>query len=186
MPLPGWTRQSRAKTTNCAFWSSHLRRCWPLGGVAYAVFRSQTAEWFGWFYGSDTKDALLSGDIAPVGQSYRLGDVIYTFEDAIYKNGTVYGTGTMRAADGANVVLIAEDYGVNEPAGYSLHYGEDETIPDDAPSYAGLATQTGAKIILARCVANGVVNADGTLERRLHRLFRNPAGRRQHPVHVRV
>jgi len=134
-----------------------------LGGAAYAVFRSQTAEWFGWFYGNDTRDKLLTGDLAPVGQSYRLGDVIYTFEDAIYKDGTVYGTGTMRAADGANIVLITEDYGVNEPAGYTLHYGEDETIPDDAPSYAELAQQTGAKIILARCVANGVINADGTL-----------------------
>ena len=134
-----------------------------LGGVAYALFQSQTAEWFGWFYGDQKKDELLTGDIAPVGQCYRLGDVIYTFEDAIYQDGTVYGTGTMRAADGANLVLICEDYGIHEPAGYALHYSRGETIPEDAPSYAELAERRGAKIVLAHCVANGIVNADGSL-----------------------
>lgn len=134
-----------------------------LGGTAYALFQSQTAELFGWFYGDNKKEELLAGDVAPVSQSYRLGDVIYTFDDAIYQDGTVYGSGTIRAAAEANVVLIAEDYGVNEPAGYTLHYDEYETIPDDAPSYTELAQQTGAKIVLAKCVANGVVNANGTL-----------------------
>ncbi len=134
-----------------------------LCGVAYALFQSQTAELFGWFYGDGKKAELLSGDIAPVGQSCQLGDVIYTFDDAIYQDGTVYGTGTMRAADGANLVLIAEDYGIHEPAGYALRYDGGEAIPDGAPSYAGLAEQKGAKIVLARCVANGVVNPDGSL-----------------------
>jgi len=133
-----------------------------LGGVAYALLESKTADIFGWFYGEDKKQELLTGDIAPVEQDYRLGDVVYTVDDVIYQDGTVYGTGSIKPAEGANIVLLPEDYGVNEPAGYLLHYG-DETIPEDAPSYAELAAERGAKIVLARCVANGVLNEDGTL-----------------------
>ncbi len=134
-----------------------------LGGVAYAVLESKVADVFGWFYGPEMKDELLAGDIAPVGQRYRLGDVVYTLDEAVYKDGTVYGVGSIRAAEGANVVLIPEDYGVDLPAGYTLFMGEDEEIPEDAPSYAELAEQRGAKILLATCIANGVLNADGTL-----------------------
>lgn len=133
-----------------------------LGGVAYAVIASQTAEYFGWFYGEEKKESLLAGDIAPSGESTSLGDVVYTLDDVIYKDGTVYGTGTIHPKEGANIVLMTEDYGVNEPAGYMLHYGE-EDIPEDAPSYAELAREMGAKIILATCVANGVLNEDGSL-----------------------
>ncbi len=133
-----------------------------LGGAAYALFESKTADIFGWFYGDGKKQELLQGDIAPVEQRYQLGDVVYTVDDVIYKDGSVYGTGTISPAQGANVVLIPMDYGVNEPAGYILHFG-DETIPDDAPSYAELAKERGARILLAECVANGVLNDDGTM-----------------------
>lgn len=133
-----------------------------LGGVAYAMIQSKTADIFGWFYGEEMKGELLAGDIAPSGQSHTLGDIVYTLDEVIYQGGTVYGTGTMRAAEGANIVLITEDYFVDEPAGYTLHYG-DETIPDDTPSYAELAEEKGAKIILAKCLPNGILNEDGTL-----------------------
>lgn len=133
-----------------------------LGSAAYGLLESKTADIFGWFYGEEKKRELLAGDIAPSGQSYQLGYVVYTLEEAIYKDGVVYGTGTIKPAEGAKLVLIAEDYGVNEPAGYLLHYGQEE-IPDDAPSYAELAAQKDAKILLAKCVANGVLNQDGTL-----------------------
>lgn len=62
----------------------------------------------------------------------------------------VYGSGTMQAAEGANIVLMAEDTGVHEPAGYPLHYGKEYTVPDDAPSYAELAEARGARIILGK------------------------------------
>ena len=70
--------------------------------------------------------------------------------------------GRNTAAESANLVLIAEDYGVNVAAGYLLYYGEEE-IAENAPSYAELAARRGAKIVLAKCVADGVLNADGTL-----------------------
>lgn len=133
-----------------------------LCGVAFAMIHSQTADIFGWFYGEDMKNELLAGDIAPSGQSVQLGNVVYRLDEVVYSDGFIYGTGTILPADGANIVLIAEDYGVNDRAGYILHYG-DEVIPDDAPTYAELAQQRGAKIVLAKCVANGVTNPDGSL-----------------------
>ncbi len=133
-----------------------------LAGAAYAVLGSYTADIFGWFYGPDQKAELLAGDIAPSGQQVTLGRVVYTLDDAVYKDGTVYGTGTIRAADGESVVLMPVDYSVYDPAGYLVYYGE-ETIPDDAPTYAELAARRGATLLLATCVANGVLDANGAL-----------------------
>lgn len=133
-----------------------------LCGVAYAVFESRTVELFGRLYGEGTKRELLSGDLAGVGQSVRLGEVVYTLDDAVYKDGTVYASGTIRPADGVNVVLLAEDYSVNDPAGYLLFYGEEE-IPDDAPTYAELAQERGAKILHVDAIANGVLEENGEL-----------------------
>ena len=133
-----------------------------LGGAALAVFESRTAELLGWFYGEETKRKLLSGDLAEVGQSVRLGDAVYTLDDAVYKDGTVYASGVIRPAEDANVVLLAEDYSVNDPAGYLLFYGEEE-IPDDAPTYAELAQERGAKILHVDAIANGVLEENGEL-----------------------
>ena len=132
-----------------------------LGGIALAVYESRTADLAGWFGGEERKDELLSGDIAPSGESTRLGDVIYTLDDVIYKDGTIYGSGVIRAAEGANIVLIDENSGIHEPAGYPLHYGKDYTVPDDAPSYVELAQERGARLILAKCVADGVLDENG-------------------------
>lgn len=132
-----------------------------LCGIAYAMVQSQVADIFGWFYGEEKQNELLAGDIAPSGESIRLGDVVYQLDEVVYSNGSIYGTGTMLPAEDANIVLIPEDYGVDDRAGYLLHYGS-ETIPDDAPSYAELAQQRGAKLLLAKCVAKGVLNPDGT------------------------
>lgn len=133
-----------------------------LCGAAYALIESKTADIFGWFYGDEKKQELLSGDIAASGQSVTLGDVTYTLDEAVYKDGFIYGTGTMKPRDGANVVLIPEDYQITDKAGYLIYYGAEE-IPENAPTYAELAKEKGATLLLAKCVANGVLNADGTL-----------------------
>ena len=132
-----------------------------LGGVAYAVYEGVTADIFGWFYGGDMKQELQDGDVASMGQSRRLGDVVYTVEEMVYKTEGefqgLYGVVRISPAEGANIVLMPEDLNVNEPAGYLLHYGETgQTIADDAPSYAELARQRGAKLIVARATANSV------------------------------
>ena len=134
-----------------------------LGGVAYAIWESQTANVFGWFFGESTKQELLSGDVAAVGQSMRLGDVIYTVDDAIFKDGTIYGSGTMRAAEDANLVLLTDEENIFASMGYDLLYQEQTELAEDAPSYVQVAEQRGAKLTIAHCVANGLVNADGTL-----------------------
>ena len=46
--------------------------------------------------------------LAEVGQSMRLGDAVYTLDDAVYKDGTVYASGVIRPAEDANVVLLAK------------------------------------------------------------------------------
>ena len=133
-----------------------------LCGAAYAVFESRTVELFGRLYGEGTKRELLSGDLAGVGQSVRLGEVVYTLDDAVYKDGTVYASGTIRPADGVNVVLLTENYSVNDPAGYLLFYGKEE-IPDDAPTYAELAEARNAKLLYVDAIANGVLDENGKL-----------------------
>ncbi len=125
-------------------------------GTAVALMDSKTAELFGWFYGEETKNALLNGDVAVSGESYTLGDVVYTLDDVVYSEGTLYGTGTISAKEGANVVLMAEDYSVNDPAGYILHFGE-ETIPADAKTYLQLAEEKGAGILQVRLTPNGLL-----------------------------
>jgi hypothetical protein len=127
-----------------------------LAATAIALTSSKVADVFGWFYGDSKKDELLEGDIAPSGQSVTLGDVTYTLDEVIYSNNMLYGTGTISAAQGKEAVLLAEDYFVNDTAGYILHYGK-ENIPLGAPTYAQLASQKGCKILLAKCVANGLV-----------------------------
>lgn len=123
-----------------------------LCGIAYAAYESVTAHWFGWFYGKDVEEDIQQGDIATMGQSYRLGDVVYTVEEMVYKaTGDIPGLyGVVRAApaEGANVVLVPEDLSVGDPAGYLLHYSNaQQTITDDAASYAELAQASGGTMI---------------------------------------
>lgn len=134
-----------------------------ISGICYGLIASKTVDIFGWFYGEDKRQELLAGEITPSGQSYQLGDVVFTVEDAIYSEGMVYGTGTIKVANDENIVLIPPDYMVDDPAGYLLHFGN-EDIPEDAPSYKELAKEKGAKILLVQSIANGILNPDGTFD----------------------
>ena len=69
-----------------------------LGGIALAVYESRTADLAGWFGGEERKDELLSGDIAPSGESTRLGDVIYTLDDVITRTARSTGSSARRRA----------------------------------------------------------------------------------------
>ena len=129
---------------------------------ALAAVLSPTANIFGWFYGADKQEKLLAGSIVPSGESTQVGDVIYTIDDVILSDGTIYGSGTMKAAAGARIVLIPEDYKPSDPAGYDTLYG-DASIPADAPTYADKAAAIGAAIRMTRCLPDGVLNPDGSL-----------------------
>lgn len=126
-----------------------------LGGVSYAVLGHRTADLFGWFYGGNWQKELENGAYAPAGQRFELEDVSYTIEEMVYKTvgefQGLYGVVRITPVEGSNIVLLPEDLSEDDPAGYLLHYGDvGETIPDDAPSYAELAQQRGAKLIEAR------------------------------------
>lgn len=129
-----------------------------LAGAAVAALYPKTAERFGDMYGEEFGERLLQGDAAESGERHALGDVLYTVTDVIYEGGVLYGTVVMEPAEGENVVLMPEDVDVNEPAGYNIHDGE--TAPAGAKSYAELALERGARIVLAKCVPDGYLIGD--------------------------
>lgn len=153
-------------------------------GVALAAISSITAERYGQQFGQRYKDALLQSDIDASLRTTQLGDVIYQMDDVIVTGITldnekdnrgedsmsvsdlvcsrIYATGTIRPAEGANVVLISEDYLTTDPWNYSpYHNGGRDTIPEGAVSVKDKAAQTGATILCVRATANGLVGADG-------------------------
>ncbi len=136
-----------------------------LGGIALAMNESLTASLFGAFFGDTQKQELLEGDIALIQQSKQVGEVVYTIEDAIYKSEGdfqgLYGSIRISPAKGSNVVLICDEYSVNDPAGYKLYMGP-EDIPEDAKTYADLAKENNAKILYARA-ATDTISVDGKI-----------------------
>ena len=154
-------------------------------GAAVAAVASITADRFGEFYGEKYKDALLQGDIDTTLRTRQVGDVIYELDDVIVTGITldneednrgedpmsisdemcsrIYATGTMRAAEGTNVVLIPEDYLTTDPWNFDPYYSGHDNIPADAVSVKDKAAQTGATILCTRTTANGLVGTGGEL-----------------------
>jgi len=123
-----------------------------LTAVAYAAFPSQVAELFGVLYGDDTKAWLEEGSVAATDdQSLLLGDLVFTVDEVVYRSNGLYGVGTIRAAEGSNVVLLAEDQLLSEPYGYDIHggMGKPEAAPADAKTVAQVAKEKDAIILLA-------------------------------------
>ncbi len=119
--------------------------------VAAALY-PQTVERFRENYGED----YLKGDeTAQVNASCTLGDVVYTLTDVVWERGVLFGTVVMAPREDANIVLIPEDYEVNDAAGYAVH--DKEEAPEGAPSYQELARERGARLVLAKCVPDGYV-----------------------------
>lgn len=155
-------------------------------GVALAAISSITAERYGQQFGQRYKDALLQSDIDASLRTKQLGDVVYQLDDVIVTGITldnekdnrgedsmsvsdlvcsrIYATGTIRPAEGANVVLISEDYLTTDPWNYSpYHNGGRDTIPAGAISVKDKAAETNADILCVHAYANGLVGADGEL-----------------------
>lgn len=125
-----------------------------------AAILSPTADIFGLLYGKEKHQALLKGDIATLGDSHPFDDLDIVLEEAVYQSEGdmqgLYGTGLIKPREGANVVLMAEDYSINDPAGYPVHYGLDLQIPEDAPTYADLAAQKKAQLLSVRVLPDSV------------------------------
>jgi len=135
-----------------------------LAAVAIAAILSPTAEIFGFLYGKEKQEVLLKGDIAAIGQVRTVGDLEVTLEDVVYQaEGDMtglYGTGIIAPKEGSKVVLIPEDYSPASPAGYTLHYGKDEEVPEDAPTYLEQAEKTDSKLLQVSVRPDSLMIAD--------------------------
>lgn len=114
--------------------------------AACAAALSKTAEVYGSMYGQEYTDMLEAGELAVSGASHQIGDVVYTLDDAIFAEDGLYAAGTIKPAEGANVVLIPMDFEVTDPAGYLAHFPGVE-VPEGVPSYRDLAEASGAKLV---------------------------------------
>ncbi len=139
-----------------------------LAVAAVAAILSPTADIFGFLYGKEKQEALLKGDIASIGQILVSGDLEVTLEEVVYQaQGDMpglYGTGIIAPKKDSKVVLVPEDYSINDPAGYAVHHSQDMEIPADAPSYAELARQSGARMLVVRVLPDKVAIGGKTLE----------------------
>lgn len=139
-----------------------------LAAAAVAAILSPTSEIFGFLYGEEKQEALLKGDIATIGQTHASGDIEVTMEEVVYQaEGDMpglYGTGIISSKAGSKLVLVPEDFSVNDPAGYAVHYGRDMELPADTPSYAETAQKAGARMLVVRVLPDAVAIDGKTLE----------------------
>ncbi|MDD3412335.1 MAG: DUF4179 domain-containing protein [Eubacteriales bacterium] len=136
-----------------------------LMSAAYAAFSSQVTEFFGKLYGKDTLKWLEGGDAASANQSFEMDGVVFTVDEVIYRKNGLYGVGAIRVKEGANVVLIAEDYMPDAPYGYDVYGagGAPEMAPDDAPSTADVVRKKNAKLLVVRALPDEIGVDGGTL-----------------------
>lgn len=135
-----------------------------LAAAAVAAILSPTTEIFGFLYGQEKQEALLKGDIAAIGNTHASGELEVTLEEVVYQTEGempgLYGTGLIAPKAGSKLVLVPEDYSVNDPAGIAIHYGKEIAIPEDAPSYAELAEKEDARMLSVRAMPE-TVEIDG-------------------------
>lgn len=153
-----------------------------IAGIALAAIASNTADRFGDFYGEEWKNAALQGDIDSSKPSIQVGDLIYSMDDVIVTGirlggddgnegfavddsmcSYILATGTIKPAEGANVVIMPEDYLVSDPWNFNPYYNGRENIPAGTPSVLEKAAETGATILCARTTANGLLDENGEM-----------------------
>ena len=149
-----------------------------IASIACAAVLSNTTEFFGEYYGASWRFAAMKGDIDTTRPSIQIGDLIYTMDDVIVtgisldddgftlnfdKYGYILATGTIKPAEGANVVIIPEDHAVTDPWNVSPHYVGHENVPQDAVSVLEKAQELDAKILCARVTANGILDENGDM-----------------------
>lgn len=158
--------------------------CLALTTTAVAAALSKTVEFFGLHYGNRYRQEMEEGAYVPGGQSVQLNDAVFTLDDAVISrhvtewgpedmnesNETIarsietlafWATGTISVAEEENIILLAEDFTPDLPAGYAVFYGDMyPAAPEGAPTYAELAKEKGAVIRVVRCIPNGIINEE--------------------------
>ena len=146
--------------------------------TAVAAVLSRTTEFFVFEYGERYRETLESGAVAQVNESTTLNGVTFTLADAIITPSQTnylsdmgevdppvdtidfYATGIVAPAEGENVILLGDEYTIDQPAGYAIYYPNWPKAPEGAPSYAELAKEKGAAIRMVSCIANGIINEE--------------------------
>ena len=153
-----------------------------VAGIAFAAVTSMTAEYFTQYYGETFGLAARLGDVDSSKPSIQVGDLVYTMDDVIVTGlqlgsvennegasiddslcSYILATGTIKPAQGANVVLMPEDYLVSDPWNFNPYMEGRENIPAGTPTVLEKAAEKGAKILCARTTANGLMNDKGEL-----------------------
>ena len=127
--------------------------------AACAAVISRTIDVYGSMFGEAFKQKLEEGELAVSGATYEIGGVVFTLDDAVFARDGLYAAGTIKPAEGANVVLIPEDFEVTDPAGYMIGYAGVKA-PEGAPTYRDLAEASGAKLVRVKCMFNNNVDAN--------------------------
>ena len=136
-----------------------------LMAVAYAVFSSQVAEFFGRLYGNNMQSWLEKGDVAATNQSFTLDGVTFTLDEVIYRNNGLYGVGNIRPQDVNTTFIIPEDHLPDEPFGYDIHGegGRPEEAPADTPTIADRVREKEGRLLVVRTLPNQVGVDGGTM-----------------------
>lgn len=139
-----------------------------LATTAVAATISKTIE----FFSKDYNGLINYGTVLSGSHSIQLGDVVFTLGDVVYTHintdyvgydwdedsSFFFATGTIAPAEGANVILMTEDYGVEDPCPTVI-----EGISDGTLSYGQLAEITGADVIWVHALCDGVLDENGEL-----------------------
>ena len=158
--------------------------CLALTTTAVAAVLSHTTEFFALHYGDRYREEMESGWYVPGGQTTTLNGVTFTLDDAVISNHVTewasedmeasneeivrrletlafWATGTIAPAEGENIILIAEDFTPDLPAGYAVFYRDMyPAAPEGAPTYAELAKEKGATLRVVHCSADGIINPE--------------------------
>ena len=146
--------------------------------TAVAAVLSKTTEFFVFEYGERYRETMESGAVVQVNESTTLNGVTFTLDDAVITPSQTnylsdvgevdppadtidfYATGIVSPAEGENVILLADEYTIDQPAGYAIYYANWPKAPADAPTYAELAKDKSATIRMVSCFANGIINEE--------------------------
>ena len=158
--------------------------CIAMTTTAVAAVLSKTVEFFALHYGDRYRQEMEEGLHVTGGQFVQMNDVVFTLDDAVITKHTTewasedpeasneevvsstetlafWATGTISVAEDENVILLAEDFTPDLPAGYAIFYGDMyPAAPEGAPTYAELAKEKDAVIRVVSCSPNGIINEE--------------------------
>ncbi len=122
-------------------------------GTACALFSSQVADFFSRYWNRELGESLQEGKVAQIGESVMIGDVLFTLDEIVYKNRSLYGIGTARPVQDTDVILpmdLAED-----PESFLMN--------EEAQTLAAKAKDAGGRILTTSSMPKRIGVDGGTL-----------------------